>query len=454
MVELVGRAKRYRGRSLFIWGPPGIGKSALVQAAAKKSGRAFFDLRLSQMAPEDIRGVPFKTKIHNRDFVLYSEPSALPHDIDYEVEMDIKARQTRVKFENPHGFTFRTGRHESGKPIYSDLPKITVESLTEGATASVSEITTNSFEVVLINDTTGQPTAGEVRWKAEAHAFGILALEEFNSAAPTVQTASYQLVLDRKVGDYVVPEDIQIIALGNRETDRGVTFKQPLPIANRFIHVELTSNGADLYKDWFDWAIEEKVHPYVVGYLEHYKASIFKFDPTTASRGFPTPRSWEMVSDLLLAANKISDARPLIYGSIGDAEAGQFVTYCDMADVLPKPEGILNGTVTDLSADAKRSGVALTYSVAVSLCYEMQARQQAFQKLEDKTQAEKLKKEWFKETNNALKFMLDNFQEEVIVVAIKMALQKYDLKLNAKEQPVFADFTKRFKPYILGGSLS
>uniref|UniRef100_UPI0025DB766D AAA family ATPase n=1 Tax=Sulfuricurvum sp. TaxID=2025608 RepID=UPI0025DB766D len=35
---------------------------------------------------------------------------------------------------------------------------------------------------------------------------GILFLDELNSAAPAVQASAYQLILDRKVGEYTLPE--------------------------------------------------------------------------------------------------------------------------------------------------------------------------------------------------------------------------------------------------------
>ena len=45
-------------RPVFIWGPPGIGKSALVQAFAHSVGLDCVSLLGSQLAPEDLLGVP------------------------------------------------------------------------------------------------------------------------------------------------------------------------------------------------------------------------------------------------------------------------------------------------------------------------------------------------------------------------------------------------------------
>jgi MoxR-like ATPase len=45
-------------RPVFIWGPPGIGKSALVEKFAHSVGLACVSLLGSQLAPEDLMGVP------------------------------------------------------------------------------------------------------------------------------------------------------------------------------------------------------------------------------------------------------------------------------------------------------------------------------------------------------------------------------------------------------------
>jgi hypothetical protein len=60
--------------STMIWGPPGIGKSSIVAQTAKKHGLAFVDLRLSQLAPTDLRGLPVAQDGRARWFI----PEFLP----------------------------------------------------------------------------------------------------------------------------------------------------------------------------------------------------------------------------------------------------------------------------------------------------------------------------------------------------------------------------------------
>ena len=86
---------------------------------------------------------------------------------------------------------------------------------------------------------------------AKKHKFIILFLDEMNSAAPAVQAAAYQLILNRRVGTYKLPDNVLIVAAGNREADKGVVYRMPAPLANRFVHLEMKVD----FDDWFQWAV-------------------------------------------------------------------------------------------------------------------------------------------------------------------------------------------------------
>jgi len=110
----------------------------------------------------------------------------------------------------------------------------------------------------------------------------IVFLDELNSAAPAVQAAAYQLILNRRVGQYVLPKGVSIVAAGNRDSDKGVTYRMPAPLANRFVHVELRVD----YDDWMSWATNHHIHPDVVGYCTFAKQDLYDFDPRGSSRSF------------------------------------------------------------------------------------------------------------------------------------------------------------------------
>ncbi|HHD84002.1 MAG TPA: MoxR family ATPase [Campylobacteraceae bacterium] len=168
---------------------------------------------------------------------------------------------------------------------------------------------------------------------------GILFLDEINTAAPSVQAAAYQLVLDRKVGDYELPEGWSIIAAGNRENDRGVTFRMPPPLANRFVHLEMAVD----FEDWKAWAYHYGIDAAVIGYLSFDKSKLFDFDPTRNERSFPTPRSWEYVHRILHSGVGEALLHEAIAGAIGKENSVDFLAFRKVMHRLPDIEAIVSG---------------------------------------------------------------------------------------------------------------
>ena len=110
---------------------------------------------------------------------------------------------------------------------------------------------------------------------AKKHKNIVLFLDEMNSAAPSVQAAAYQLILNRRVGQYELPDNVLIVAAGNREADKGVVYRMPAPLANRFVHLEMKPE----FDDWFEWAVANNISKDVVGYLTFSKKDLYDFDP-------------------------------------------------------------------------------------------------------------------------------------------------------------------------------
>lgn len=167
---------------------------------------------------------------------------------------------------------------------------------------------------------------------------GILLLDEINAAPPSVQAASYQLTLDRQIGEHRIPEGWRVWCAGNREGDRAVTYKLPSPLTSRLVHLELVPD----LESWKEWAYG-KVNDRVIGFLSWRNEMLFKFDPTKFSRAFPCPRSWQIASEVLEAfKNDDRDfQRTLLSGCVGDGPAAEFIGYLRMADELPLPEEIM-----------------------------------------------------------------------------------------------------------------
>jgi hypothetical protein len=335
-------------RPLFLWGPPGIGKSELVAGITKDLGGKMYDLRLSQMDPTDLRGIPFYNK--------------------------------------------EVGLMDWAPPI--DLP--TVE-------------------------------------EASKYPIVVLFLDEMNSAAPSVQAAAYQLVLDRKVGKYELPDNVVIVAAGNREGDKGVTYRMPAPLANRLVHIEMRVD----YDSWLQWATENRIHKDIIGYISFAKQDLYDFDPRSISRSFATPRSWTFVSELLddgLADNTTTD---LVSGTIGEGLAIKFMAHRKIASRMPNPTDILTGKVKELQVKE----ISAMYSLTISMCYELK---DSYAKM-----AKENVNEWHLMADNFFRFMMDNFTTEVTVMGARVALTTYNLPCVPNKLKSFDEFHKRFGKYII-----
>ena len=336
-------------RPLFLWGPPGIGKSELVENITKDLGGYMIDLRLGQMEPTDIRGIPFYNKDSGK--MDWAPPVELPDD-----------------------------------ELASQYPVV------------------------------------------------VLFLDELNSAAPSVQSAAYQLILNRRIGKYKLPDNVVMVAAGNRESDKGVTYRMPTPLANRFIHQEMKVD----FPSWQEWAVKNKIHKDVVGYLSFAKQDLYDFDAKSASRAFATPRSWSFVSELLDDECDNDTLTNLIAGTVGEGLAVKFMAHRKVASKMPNPLDILKGKVKDLNVKE----VSAMYSLVISMCYELKAA------VENKT----ADKEFHDMADNFLGYMMKNFETELTVMGARIALTTYDLPFLPTKLKNFDEFHQRFGKYILQAS--
>ena len=176
---------------------------------------------------------------------------------------------------------------------------------------------------------------------------GILFLDELNSAPPAVQASAYQLILDRKVGEYTLPVGWSIVAAGNRESDRGVVYRMPSPLANRFVHLEM---GVDI-NDWKTWAYKSGINHTVIAYLGFKSDDLFNFNPSAHEKSFATPRSWEFVNGILQSDMKEDLLLNVISGAVGSDLAVRFLSFAKVMNRLPDIEAILEGREAEYASE-------------------------------------------------------------------------------------------------------
>jgi len=192
---------------------------------------------------------------------------------------------------------------------------------------------------------------------------GILFLDEINTAPPAVQASAYQLVLDRKVGEYELPEGWSIVAAGNRENDRGVVYKMPPPLANRFVHFEMEVD----FNDWKSWAYSVNIESSIIAYLAYDKSMLFTFDASSNEKSFATPRSWEYVDKIIksdIESNLILDS---ISGAVGREAAIGYLSFKKVMHSLPDLNHILDGTLTRIEEDDPKIVMALAIGLVNTL---------------------------------------------------------------------------------------
>lgn len=244
--------------STMIWGPPGIGKSSIVAQTARAHKLQFIDVRLSQLAPTDLRGLPVAVKGISR----WYPPEFLPR---------------------------------SGK--------------------------------------------------------GVLFLDEINLAPPTMQGMAQQLILDRRVGSYVVPNGWFIWAAGNRSEDRAAVFDMPAPLANRFLHLEVQPD----FDSFKNYALATNAHEHIIAFLSFRPELLHKLDPQQPA--WPSPRSWEMASHLHRVGLDITAA-------VGAAAATEFNAYTALYHSIPDLAQILRGEGGGISFPGEPS---MRYATVVGL---------------------------------------------------------------------------------------
>lgn len=174
---------------------------------------------------------------------------------------------------------------------------------------------------------------------------GIIFLDELSAAPKDVQVASYELILDRQLGGgsvYKVPTKWYIVAAGNRSCDRAVSTTMSSALANRMMHFEVEAN----VEDWIAWAVSHEIHPSVTGFIKFKPKMLLDTEDQNLERGFPTPRSWERVSEMCKVLKNETLLRRAVYGLVGVPAGQQFMEFHKIAGEMDN--------VLDMMLDEKK----------------------------------------------------------------------------------------------------
>ena len=166
---------------------------------------------------------------------------------------------------------------------------------------------------------------------------GLLFLDEMNQASQAVQGAAYQLILNRKIGDYTLPPGWSVLAAGNRTSDRSIAHAMPAALANRFVHLDFDIN----VDEWNVWAMNHDIHTDIRAFIKFRPNLLHSFDPATNPRAFPSPRSWSFVNDIYKSQLSQDEEFELVKGTIGEGASAEFSGFVRVIKDLPTVDQIL-----------------------------------------------------------------------------------------------------------------
>ena len=193
-------------------------------------------------------------------------------------------------------------------------------------------------------------------WPTDPEWEGIIFLDELTNAYPILQQAAYQIMLDRRIGDYVFPKGCVFAGAGNRDGDGGATSVLLAPLANRMVIVEIEYNAGI----WLtDFAIPTGIHSSVVGLVKAMPDAIYTYEQSlkSGSISFSTPRSLATASEILFDLDEgfIDERTAGVYlqGTIGKGLDNELMTYHTRAKELPAIADIMEGVTKkhSLSSD-------------------------------------------------------------------------------------------------------
>jgi hypothetical protein len=331
-VKVVERAYETK-LSLFVQGKIGVGKSTSVRKAAmnkaKQYGMGFVetknpnqhpdkfclvDLRLAQKDAGEILGLP-------ETYALVKRPNLL-----YKATKDNKEPEI----------------------IIENIPLKILTSIMEKKEYANAEIETY---VTKWSMPSWYPISGR----------GIIFVDEFNLAPPLVQYSMYELINDRCLGDYKLPDGWAVIGAGNRGTvDGAPVFDFPSPLNNRFMWYEL---GLPKVDQWTEWALNNGVDYRVIAFINTKNSALYNFDSKKKEKAFATPRSWSKVSDMIRGVEDEDDICLYVSGVVGTFLAGEFAAFMKARRSLPSTDKYIKNAK---DIELPKTG-DLTYTMACNL---------------------------------------------------------------------------------------
>ena len=284
----------------FLEGDPGIAKTAMVRQVAEAFNLKLIDVRLMTMDPSDIGGIPMP-----------------------------------IEITQPNGTVVKRMQHVISTlfPIEGDPLPLRLDA--NGNSYDEEEIDANG-NIVYLDKAKKKPSMVPARYDG-----WLVVFEEITSCVPSMQAASYRILLEREVGEYKLHPAVEMIATGNKASSKAVVVPMSTALRTRMCFIEVEAD----HKEWIKWANRNNIDPRVVAYLSWKPELLNAFDPNIKQLNCAIPRTWHFASKLMAEdTSNTMEVDPiterLLKGVIGAASI-EFVNFMAYYSQLPKIADIL-----------------------------------------------------------------------------------------------------------------
>ncbi len=439
--------ERKEQANVMVWGAMGIGKSDICKSVGKLWGSRIVALHLPQFDPTDLKGIP----------VLFDAPPAVGGKPLGEVD-----HQGRVRWI-PSSYLPQFKQ----QTVLDNGTEVTIGFNWECAEQVMVHVLHEGKEVARFNDQmNGDINEPGFKCEIKVHKGtvkltgdlkegmivrvidkAIIFLDELSAAVPEVQNAALQLVLDKRVGEYDVPPYTPVVAAGNRESDQAFVSPMSMPLANRFMHARLIPSLAD----WIEWAMINRVHHEILGYLQWKKShALFNFKPDSMEEGdlgFPTPRSWAMLSDQMVGLDALPESiqEAVITGYIGRNMGRDYIEYRKVNELLPSTDDILAGKDVNIPEELN---VGARYALATALCYALKECHTSFYDEKLGSKIEDQPKVWQVAAKSFCDFVDTHLGREMTVLCVHVTSKHLHISFTHMRGTQFTGFAHKYRDIL------
>ena len=183
---------------------------------------------------------------------------------------------------------------------------------------------------------------GVQKWLArlcQEGVYGILLLDDLPAAAPAVQVAVRQLVLDRTVSENKLSDGIMIMVTGNRREDKSGASTLPAHFRNSVCLLDVDTD----VETWCQWYGQQAGQAPIIASFLRYRPNLHSTLPRDADKrgAFATPRTWAKLGRLFEIAQDTNNTIDVASGLVGEGPAIEFLAFVQTRSQLVDPVKVL-----------------------------------------------------------------------------------------------------------------